>query len=72
MLVFEPSSLPYILESLITSFPPTVGNAVPANMLYMMARFACMACDHNWLEELTVSATDAIEETFFVSLSLSL
>ena len=72
MLVFDPQSLPYVFDSLITNFPPTVGNAVPANMLYMMARFACLACDHTWLEELIVGATDAIEETFFVSSFLTM
>lgn len=32
----------------------------------MLARFALHACDHTWLEDLIVGATDAIEETFFV------
>ena len=33
-----------------------------------MARFACLACDSSWLEDLIIGATDAIEETFFVRL----
>jgi hypothetical protein len=35
-------------------------------VLYMLARFACLACDSSWLEDLIIGATDAIEETFFV------
>jgi len=34
----------------------------------MLARFACINCDHLWLEDLILGATDAIEDTFFVSL----
>jgi len=36
----------------------------------MLARFACLTCDHTWLEDLIIGATDAIEEVFFVSFSL--
>jgi hypothetical protein len=71
MLVFDLASLPYIFESLIINYPPTIRDAVPANMLYMMARFACLACNHEWLEELIVGATDTIEEAFFVRASPS-
>jgi hypothetical protein len=67
MLVFSPATLPYIFNSLITTFPPSLGNAEPANALYMLARFAALTCDHTWLEDLIIGATDAIEETFFVS-----
>ena len=35
----------------------------------MLARFACLACDSSWLEDLIIGATDAIEETFFVRVS---
>ncbi|KAF7347902.1 hypothetical protein MVEN_01548100 [Mycena venus] len=65
MLVFSPPSLPHIFESLITNFQPTFRDSQPANTLYMLARFACLTCDHNWLEDLIIGATDAIEETFF-------
>lgn len=67
MLVFSPSSLPQIFDSLITNFRPSIRNTEPANALYMLARFACLTCDHTWLEDLIIGATDAIEETFFVS-----
>ncbi|KAI0320337.1 DIL domain-containing protein, partial [Amylostereum chailletii] len=65
MLVFSPPSLPYIFQSLITNFQPSLRNAEPANALYMLARFACLTCDDTWLEDLIIGATDAIEETFF-------
>ena len=66
MLVFAPPSLPYIFHSLITDFAPALRNAEPANALYMLARFACLACDNTWLEDLIIGATDSIEDAFFV------
>lgn len=66
MLVFSPPLLSQILESLITNYKPAFKDATPANTLYMLARFAALTCDHTWLEDLIISATDAIEETFFV------
>ncbi|KAI8980743.1 DIL domain-containing protein [Trametes punicea] len=65
MLVFSPMSLPDIFQSLITDFQPSLRNAEPANALYMLARFACLHCDHNWIEDLIIGATDAIEDVFF-------
>ncbi|KZT05853.1 uncharacterized protein LAESUDRAFT_750281 [Laetiporus sulphureus 93-53] len=65
MLVFSPLALPDIFQSLITDFKPSLRNTEPANALYMLARFACLNCDHNWLDDLIIGATDAIEETFF-------
>jgi len=67
MLVFSPATLPKILNSLIANYRPRFKDATPANTLYMLARFAALTCDHNWLEDLFIGATDAIEETFFVS-----
>ncbi|KAI0053337.1 hypothetical protein FA95DRAFT_1579463 [Auriscalpium vulgare] len=65
MLVFSPPSLPEIFQSLITNVRPSIRNSEPANALYMLARFACLTCDDNWLEDLVIGATDVIEETFF-------
>ncbi|KIK05502.1 hypothetical protein K443DRAFT_675060 [Laccaria amethystina LaAM-08-1] len=65
MLVFSPPLLPQIFDSLITNFPTSLQNATPANTLYMLTRFACLTCDHTWLEDFIIGATDAIEETFF-------
>ena len=67
MLVFSPMSLPDIFQSLITDFAPSLRNAEPANALYMLTRFACLNCDHNWVEDLIIGATDTIEDVFFVS-----
>jgi hypothetical protein len=69
MLVFSPPALPEIFQSLIINFTPSIRNPEPANVLYMLARFACLACDSSWLEDLIIDATDAIEETFFVRVS---
>ena len=71
MLVFAPPSLPYIFHSLITDYAPALRNAEPANALYMLARFACLACDDTWLEDLIIGATDAIEDAFFVGGTVS-
>ncbi|KAI0307888.1 DIL domain-containing protein [Multifurca ochricompacta] len=65
MLVFSPPALPDIFQSLIINFTPSMRNSEPANVLYMLARFACLICDSSWLEDLIIGATDAIEETFF-------
>ncbi|KAI0788667.1 DIL domain-containing protein [Abortiporus biennis] len=65
MLVFSPQALPDIFQSLISDFRPTPRNAEPANSLYMLSRFACLNCDHNWVEDLILGATDTIEETIF-------
>jgi hypothetical protein len=32
----------------------------------MHCRFACIACDHNWLEDLIVGAMDRVEEVVMV------
>ncbi|KAI0348366.1 hypothetical protein BDW22DRAFT_1385642 [Trametopsis cervina] len=65
MIVFSPHALPNIFQSLIVDFKPTLRNAEPANALYMLARFACLNCGEDWLEDLIIGATDAIEDTFF-------
>lgn len=67
MLAFSPPWLPEIFQSLVVNFPTTRRNSEPANALYMLARFACLTCDQTWLEDLIIGATDAIEDTFFVS-----
>jgi hypothetical protein len=41
-------------------------NPVPAQALYSLSRFACIACDHNWLEDLIVGAMDRVEEVVMV------
>lgn len=71
MLVFSPDALPVIFDSAILNFRPNVRNTEPANALYMLARFACLTCDHTWVEELVMGATDAIEDVAFVRVILS-
>ena len=66
MLVFSPMNLPNILDSIITNYQPSIRDSTPANALYMLARFACLTCDHTWLEELILDATDTIEDVAFV------
>lgn len=66
MLVFSPPSLPEVFDSLITNFPLVLRDGQPANSLYLLARFACLTCDHTWLEDLVIGAADAIEDAFFV------
>ncbi|KAI0687789.1 DIL domain-containing protein [Cytidiella melzeri] len=65
MLVFSPHALPNIFQSLIIDFRPALRNTEPANALYMLARFACLKCGEDWLDDLITGATDAIEDTFF-------
>lgn len=65
MLVFSPDHLPQIFDYLITNFPVTLRNSQPANTLYLLARFACLTCDHTWLEDLIIGATDTIEDSVF-------
>ena len=67
MLVFSPHALPEIFQTLIIDFNPAIRNSESANALYMLARFACLNCDDNWMEDLIIGDADAIEDTFFVS-----
>ena len=46
---------------------PSRRNSTPANGLYMLARFASLTCDHIWLEDFVINATDAIEDVVVVS-----
>ena len=66
MLVFSPAELPAILDALISNYRPLIRDTDPANALYMLARFACLTCDHTWLEDLVIGATDAVEDIAFV------
>ncbi|KAH7104310.1 hypothetical protein BKA62DRAFT_821886 [Auriculariales sp. MPI-PUGE-AT-0066] len=58
MLVFSPSSLPYILHSLITTQKPVLRSSEPAKALHMLARFACIST-------VIVGAVDKIEEVVY-------
>ena len=66
MLVFNPTNLPGIYDCIINDVRPSIRNSDAAKALYLLARFACLACDHTWLEELVIGAVDAIEDAAFV------
>lgn len=65
LLVFSLQQLPAIFEVLITSYRPVCQprdkRALPANALYLYARFAHYRCDELWLEELLIGAVEQIE-----------
>ncbi|KAN0100548.1 DIL domain containing protein [Tylopilus felleus] len=65
MLAWSPQDLDSIFNAVITNAQISARNAQPANILYLMARFACLTCDATWLEDLILGATDVIEERFF-------
>ncbi|KAF8140333.1 DIL domain-containing protein [Boletus edulis] len=67
MLAWSPQDLDSIFSAVITNVQASARNAQPANVLYLMARFACLTCDATWLEDLILGATDVIEEKFFSS-----
>ncbi|PVF94843.1 hypothetical protein CPB86DRAFT_808363 [Serendipita vermifera] len=67
MLVFSPPALDRIFQALLP-LPKSkpiyrrLRDPTPAQALYLHCRFACVACDHNWLEDLLVGAMDRMEE----------
>ncbi|KAF9229194.1 hypothetical protein BS17DRAFT_742989 [Gyrodon lividus] len=65
MLAWSPHDLDHIFNALVTNFQMSARNSQPANILYLMARFACLTCDATWMEDLILGATDVIEERFF-------
>ena len=71
MLVFSLSHLPSIFDILITSYRPhclpIARRTLPANALFLYARFAHYRCDETWLEELVEGAVERIEQGVYVS-----
>ncbi|KIJ45525.1 hypothetical protein M422DRAFT_67024 [Sphaerobolus stellatus SS14] len=65
MLVFSPSTLSDILDSITYRATPTLRCSEPARSLYLLARFACLTCDDTWLEDLMGGAFDRIERLVF-------
>lgn len=57
---------------LITSYQPVCQplsrRGLPANMLFLYARFALRRCNESWLEELLEGAVDRIEAGVYVSI----
>jgi hypothetical protein len=64
-LVFSLPQLPFIFDALIAKYPPLCQprerRALPANALFLYARFAHYSCDGTWLEELFDGAIERIE-----------
>ncbi|BEI81177.1 hypothetical protein CcaverHIS002_0203370 [Cutaneotrichosporon cavernicola] len=65
LLVFSLHQLPVLFDVFITSYRPVckprARRALPANALFLYARFAHYRCDAAWLEELLWGAVEAIE-----------
>ena len=72
MLVFSLEQLPMIFDIFISSRRPfclpKTDRAVPANAIFLYARFAHYQCDQSWLEELIEGAVEKIEQGVYVSL----
>lgn len=68
-LVFAPYQLPAIFDTIISRYRPICQPAhhrgLPANTLYLYARFALSKCDDAWLEELIEGAVERIEQTVY-------
>ncbi|WWC91930.1 uncharacterized protein L201_006882 [Kwoniella dendrophila CBS 6074] len=66
MLVFSLTHLPAIFDILITDYQPVCQplqkRSLPANALYLYARFALYKCDETWLEDLIDGIVDRIED----------
>ncbi|WWC64820.1 uncharacterized protein I303_107434 [Kwoniella dejecticola CBS 10117] len=66
MLVFSLSHLPVTFDILISDYKPVCqpvqNRSLPANALYLYARFAQYKCDESWLEELIEGIVDRIEQ----------
>lgn len=71
MLVFSLQNLPMIFDILISTYRPVCSpleeRTLPANTLYLYARFAFYRCDASWLEELLDGTVERIEQGVYVS-----
>ncbi|WWD19847.1 hypothetical protein CI109_104314 [Kwoniella shandongensis] len=69
MLVFSLSQLPAIFDILITDYTPHCQplprRTLPANAIFLYARFALYQCDETWLEELLEGAVQRIEQSVY-------
>jgi hypothetical protein len=70
LLVFSLPSLPSFLHVLITSYTPNcfplTRRTVPANAIFLAAKFALYRCDDSWLEDLLEGAVEKIEQGIYV------
>ncbi|WVR09630.1 hypothetical protein IAU60_006703 [Kwoniella sp. DSM 27419] len=71
MLVFSLSHLPVILDILVTDYTPVCQplnkRSLPANALFLHARFALHRCDETWLEELIETLVERIEQDVYAN-----
>jgi hypothetical protein len=71
MLVFSLAGLPTLLDILVTTYRPSCNplerRTLPANVLFLHARFAFYRCDETWLEDLLEGAVERIEQGVYVS-----
>ncbi|GFZ51039.1 hypothetical protein JCM24511_08797 [Saitozyma sp. JCM 24511] len=69
MLAFGLAQLPSILDVLITSYTPCSQplskRSLPANAVFLYARFAHYRCDETWLEELLEGTVERIEQGIY-------
>jgi hypothetical protein len=66
MLVYSPSELNVILQTLISDYFPALRDYAPAKGLYLFCRFACIWGDSDWVEDLIAGTVDRIEEAVYV------
>jgi len=71
MLVFSLDHLSALLDILISTYRPICNplesRTLPANALFLHARFAYYRCDETWLEDLVEGAVERIEQDVYVS-----
>lgn len=70
MLVFSLSNLSTLFDIIISTYRPVCTpleeRTLPANTLFLYARFAFYRCDQSWLEELLDGAVERIEQGVYV------
>lgn len=73
LLVWSLPSLPSFLNVLISTYTPNCfpvdRRTLPANALFLAAKFALYRCDDSWLEELLEGAVEKIEKGIYVRCS---
>ena len=71
MLVFSLSQLSDIFDIHISSYRPHCSplsrRSLPANALFLYARFAHYRCDESWLEQLIEGGVERIEQGVYVN-----
>lgn len=75
-LVFSPSSLPHILRIIFLTYPPQAlplsRRTLPANVVYLFAKFAVTRCRPEELADLMDQTVESIEKAMHVSVRLQI